>query len=349
MSDPFNLPFFFIIGRPRSGTTLIRTLLDAHPQVIVPPEYPVIPDLFHRLGPNPQWNDSNKTKLLQTFKKPQTFDFWNYDYLRIDEQSLINDLNKLHARVPLSRVIKLFYYHSKSVFPKDNLLLLGDKNPVYALYTPLLMKWFPEAKFLFITRDYRDNLVSMRKFEWEAPNPVLQAWRWKYISRMMLRMKALYPSRVLMFRYEDLASRPEEELKKICDFLQIPFLNSMLSFHEKAGDSFSFIDKTTLLKYHESLTQPIHTSTIGRWREKLTTSEVRLMDATVGSYAEKAGYKREYPNSDLFTRLATLPMQMYGFVLYKLMLAGEYLPYRLKALLSHALPWLAKIYHMLKG
>jgi hypothetical protein len=166
---------------------------------------------------------------------------------------------------------------------------------------------------------------------------------------MMLRMKALYPSRVLMFRYEDLASRPEEELKKICDFLQIPFLTCMLSFHEKAGDSFSFIDKTTLLKYHESLTQPIHTSTIGRWREKLTASEVRVMDATVGSYAEKAGYKREYPNSDLFTRLATLPMQMYGFVLYKLMLAGEYLPYRLKVLLSHALPWLAKIYHMLKG
>lgn len=318
-------------------------------RLLFPPEYPIIPDLFHRIGRNPQWTDSIKTKLLETFKKPQTFDFWNYNYLRINEQSLVNDLNEIQGRVPLFQVIKLFYYHSKSVFLKENLQLLGDKNPVYALYTPMLMKWFPEARFLFITRDYRDNLVSMRKFEWEAPHPVLQAWRWKYITRLMFRLKELYPSRVLMFRYEDLAYQPEIELKKICDFLQIPFYPSMLSFHEKARDSFSFIDKETLLKYHESLTQPINTSTIGCWREKLTSSEVRVMDATVGPYGDKAGYKREYPNSGLFIRLATLPMQMYGFVLYKLMLAGEYLPYRLKAVLSHILPWLVKIYRKFKN
>ncbi|MDK2909953.1 MAG: hypothetical protein PWR20_1520 [Bacteroidales bacterium] len=348
MFEPLQLPFFFIIGRPRSGTTLIRTLLDAHPNVIVPPEYPVIPDLFNRLGAYPHWNASNKAKLLETFKKPQTFNFWNYEYLRIDEQTLSLDITKLQGCIPLHKVLKLFYYHSQSVFPKQELQLLGDKNPVYALYTPRLMKWFPDAKFLFITRDYRDNFLSMRKFEWEAPHPVLQAWRWKYITRMMLKLKEAYPTRILMFRYEDLVTHPEEKLQQICTFLEIPFIPAMLNFHKKAGDGFSFIDRETLLKYHESLIQPINTSSIGRWKEKLTSREIQLMDVTVGEYAGKAGYLREFHHFPLRIQMIALPMQIYGFILYKLMLLGEYLPYRVKVILSQMLPWLVKVYRKFK-
>lgn len=348
MSDPLQLPFFFIIGRPRSGTTLLRTLLDAHPNVVVPPEYPVIPDLFNRLGSYPYWNEANKTKLLKTFKKPQTFNFWNYEYLRIDEQALSLDFNRLQGCIPLHKVVKLFYLHSKSIFPKQELQLLGDKNPVYALFTPRLMKWFPEAKFLFITRDYRDNLLSMRKFEWEAPHPVLQAWRWKYITRMILKLKETSPTRILMFRYEDLAAHPDEELQKICAFLEIPFMPSMLRFYEKAGDGFSFVDRETLLKYHENLIQPINTSSIGQWKEKLTLREIQLMDVTVGNYAGKAGYLREFYHFPLRIRMISLPMRVYGIILYKLMLMGENLPYRVKVILSQMLPWLVKVYRKFK-
>lgn len=348
MSNPLELPFFFIIGRPRSGTTLLRTLLDAHPAVNVPPEYPIILDLFNRFGTSPLWNSHTREKLLQTFKKPLTFDFWNYDYLRIDEQALKNDLEKIEGRVPLSKVVRLFYFHSQSVFTKENIQLLGDKNPVYALYTRQFMRWFPDARFLFITRDYRDNLVSMRKFDWEAPHPVLQAWRWKYITHLMLRLKREYPHRIFMFRYEDLVAQPEEWLRKICSFLQIPYNPVMLSFHEKAEEGFSFIDKETLLKYHDSLVKPINTSTIGLWREKLSSREVQLMDTTVGVHAEKAGYRRLYGSVPLHVRLATWPMRIYGAILYQLMLAGEYLPYNLRVLLSKALPWLVKIYRKLK-
>ncbi len=348
MIDPLQLPFFFIIGRPRSGTTLLRTLLDAHPQVIVPPEYPIIPDLFHRLGTNPYWNKPTQEKLLQTFKKPQTFDFWNYDYLRIDEQALKNDLEKIRGRVPLSKVIRLFYFHSQSVFPKENILLLGDKNPVYALYTRKFMHWFPDAKFLFIIRDYRDNLVSMRKFDWEASHPVLQAWRWKYITCLMFRLKREYPHRIFMFRYEDLVAKPEEWMKKICSFLQIPYNPIMFSFHEKAEEGFSFIDKETLLKYHDSLVKPINTSTIGLWREKLSMREVQLMDATVGMCAEMAGYGPTNVKFTIHLRIVTLPMRVYGSILYQLMLAGEYLPYNLRVVLSKALPWLVRIYNKIK-
>jgi len=56
---------FFILGRPRSGTTLLRTLLDAHPQVKVPPEYPVVLQLYKKYGRIRQWDETT----LEEFKK----------------------------------------------------------------------------------------------------------------------------------------------------------------------------------------------------------------------------------------------------------------------------------------
>lgn len=344
MQDITQIPFFFIIGRPRSGTTLIRTLLDAHPNVIVPPEYPVIPDVFSRMGENPRWDDRKRLRLMETFRKSLPFDFWKYEYLRINEDALVQALNRLPDNCPTRDVIKLFYYYSQSVFKKREILLLGDKNPVYALHTQRLMKWFPGARFLFITRDYRDNLVSMRKFDWEAPDVVLQAWRWKTITRMMLRLKRKAPDRVLMFRYEDLAAKPEEVFGEICSFLRIPFAKEVFDFHFKSSETNGFIDHETLLKYHDSLTRPVHTDTVGKWMQVLHPYEVRKADCVVGKTAEAAGYVRDVQHFNRWLYISLIPMQMYGAALYFLMKTGEYLPYALKIYLARILPYLVKIY-----
>ncbi len=339
------IPIFFIIGRPRSGTTLIRTLLDAHPNVIVPPEYPVIPDLIHRFGLHPRWTPELKKEFLQAFKQPQTFEFWNYDYLQIDEQALLKDLDELPIDTPMTSAIKLFYLHSKSVFPKQEIQWIGDKNPVYALYTRLLMKWFPEAKFLFIIRDPRDNFVSMKKFDWEAPNPVIQAWRWKYITKMMFQLHQKYPERTFLFRYEDLASKPRNLFKKICNFLDIDDDENVFEFYRISGqENLGFIERETFLKYHESLTKPINTDTIGKWEYELQPNDIEILELVAGKWLERAGYQRRYTKKSIILPIKTSPFVIYSWLLYKLMLAGENIPYSLKVKLSRFLPSLARIY-----
>ncbi len=340
-----DIPIFFIIGRPRSGTTLIRTLLDAHPNVIVPPEYPVIPDLIHRFGLYPRWTPKLKNELLQAFRQPQTFEFWNYDYLQIDEQSLMKDLDEMQENTPITSVIKLSYLHSKSVFPKKEIQLIGDKNPVYALYTRLLMKWFPEAKFLFIMRDPRDNFVSMKKFDWEAPNPSIQAWRWKYITKMMFELNRKYPERTFLFLYEDLVRKPQTLFKKICDFLDIVYDKNVFEFYKiSSHENLGFIERETFLKYHESLTKPINTETIGKWEKELQSDEIKTIDYVAGQWAQKVGYSLKYTRKSIVLPIKTWPFEIYGWLLYKLMLAGEYIPYSLKVRLSRFLPSLVKIY-----
>ncbi len=338
------IPFFFIIGRPRSGTTLLRTLLDAHPAVIIPPEYPVILDLYKQFGKRKEFDYNAKKRFLEAFKRPQLFDFWKYEYLQVNEHALHEDMEKLNKHVSFADLLKLVYLHTQSVFKKTTVQLIGDKNPVYALYTTMLMKLFPEARFIYIYRDYRDNFVSMRKFEFEASNIVLQAYRWKYISRMMLQLQKKFPEKFLFVKYEDLASHPETEYAKVCRFLNIDYNPDVFNFYQQREQSYKIVGKETFLKYHESLTKPVGTENIGLWETKLTPREIRLADAVCRKYGpvlkyangNKPLYFGDYP--------AYFGFQMYGFILYKIMLAGEFLPYRIKISLSKVLPLLVKAY-----
>lgn len=338
------IPFFFIIGRPRSGTTLLRTLLDAHPNCNVPPEYPVITDIFHRFGAKSLWNASKSALFYNAFRKPQLFDFWKYEYLNIQEQSLKNDLDSIPDNTPIIEILKLFYLHSASAFPKEEIRLLGDKNPVYALYTSMLMRWFPEAKFVFITRDYRDNFVSMRKFEFEAPNIAIQAYRWKYISRMMLRLEKNYPGRIYRIRHEDLASEPEATLQPLLQFLGLPWDNSILQFHEKAEKVAGQTGKDVFMKYHSSLMNPVNSDNVGLWRKVLTQKEIRIADYITRKIAPRMGYEPQGISIKTTDLISVWFFSAYAFLLYQLMLAGEKLPYALKVRLAGMLPSLVMIY-----
>lgn len=349
MESVSNLPFFFIMGRPRSGTTLLRTLLDAHPEVKVPPEYPVLLDLYKQFGAKPFKDEMVKSQFIQAFKKPLTFDFWKYEYLDINEKALKNDFKNLTSKASFEDIIKLYYYHSGSFFPKRSIRLLGDKNPVYALYTHRLMKIFPNAKIIFIHRDYRDNFVSMRKFEFEAPNIILQAYRWNYITHMMVKLRENHPQKVFFVKYEDLANCPEQEFKKVCNFLEIEFNTKVFEFYKQKNQSFDLVGKDVFLKYHESLTRPVNPKNIGLWKNQLTEKEVRLAD----SVCRKNGILLNYSNAGMHLKVSDyMPIicfKVYGYTLYKLMLAGEYLPYKAKSILSKSLPLLAKTYRKVIG
>ena len=72
-----NIPFFFIIGRPRSGTTLLQTLLDAHPNVIIPPESAVIKECYERFGKVIVWDDKRIQELIHFLYEINKFETWN--------------------------------------------------------------------------------------------------------------------------------------------------------------------------------------------------------------------------------------------------------------------------------
>lgn len=346
-----SIPFFFIVGRPRSGTTLLRTLIDAHPNAICPPEYAILPYLYGRFPRNVKnWSDDYSRLFKETMMAPLAFDFWKYEYLGVDEEALTRLLSGIKGAVRFDEAYKAVYYCSTSLWPKEEIKVIGDKNPVYALNADRLLTFFPGAKFIHITRDYRDNFVSMRKFEFEAPNVVLQAFRWRYLAKKLLTLQKRFPDQFLWIRHEDLAANPETVLRSVDAFLGIPYDETVLNFHEKKeellkrGNSYDLI-----LKYHESLTHPVNPDGVGKWKKVLTDDEVRKADYVIGSLAEECGYQRVYKERSLNLWLSTFPMRSYGYLLYKAMELGDRLPYLLKKYFGKALPQLVKIYRFLTG
>lgn len=323
-------------------------MLDAHPSIIVPPEYPVILDLYNKYGKVKHWNKQTVQAFYEDFKKKQPKEFWKYEYLAMNEKSLQESLHKMVGnKTTFSDMVKAFYYHSTSIFGQKNIQLIGDKNPIYASFTDRLYNIFPEAKFIYLTRDYRDNFLSISKFDFEAPNVILQSYRWKYATRKFLSLAGNNTQQFMHIRYEDLVSMPENELGSICHFLNVDYHPAMLEFHKKAHQAVKLVGEEDFNRFHNGLTQAVHNENIYSWRETLPEKDVALADATVGNYAEIMGYRRQFRQSGLYKKFCILPWSLYAGSLYKAMSLAEYLPPGIRKKIATFLPYLAKTYHKL--
>jgi hypothetical protein len=157
-----NTPMFFILGRPRTGSTLLRTLFDAHPQVIIPQEWPMLLLLHFRFEKVKYWDKKNLEEFYQSLFQPLKIPFWSIrNWPGIDLNLLHSNLLLCEGEQTLETLLKVVYFHYNSFFDKKEIVLIGDKNPAISNHPELLAKLFPTAKFIHLVRDYRDNLVSL--------------------------------------------------------------------------------------------------------------------------------------------------------------------------------------------
>lgn len=254
------IPFFFIIGRPRSGTTLLRSIFDAHPNVVLPFESPVILNLYKKYKKHRQWDDAAVDELYADLEKQPYFERW-----RVDKEDLRQRIMSYQGEISFQVLVRLIYLGYQSVFDKGEVKWFGDKNPVYSFYADRLYRMFPDAKFIHITRDYRDNLVSLKQVTFEAPIPALIAYRWVRANKLMDKIIRKAPKQVYRLRYEDLAASPEVKTKEICNFLGIEFFPEQLEYRKKLEGA-----KERAAEYqirnHQSLMKPVNTGRIAIWK-----------------------------------------------------------------------------------
>lgn len=319
------VPFFFILGRPRSGTTLLRTLFDAHPDVCIPPECKFILDLYPKYGKKTNWTEQDLMEFSDDLVQQWRFNTW-----KIDLEKLKEDLLKCKGNAPYGRICKMVYFNYKSFFEKDEVLLFGDKNPGYTIYTKRLLKIFPEAKFIQILRDYRDNYVSVKDVDFELPVPSLVSTKWKLFYRSVKKMEIQYPDLFRTVKYEDLVDDPEKEMMALCEFLGIRYHAEMLDFYKKEDEVFKVYPKEFITRYHANLVKQVNKSRSGIWKEKLSQKEIRLVDLAVGRTAEEAGYQREYKGFDWLIWVQAFPGIMLAHILAILTKIVDKFPYQLR-------------------
>lgn len=352
MEDITRLPVFFILGRPRSGTTLLTTLFNAHPNVRIAPEFPIMLPLYQKFRHVKDWDEAAILSFVEHLFRQYVFNFRTLDHYRLNREEFTRQLMELKHKGTVRDFLKSVNYHAFSVYEKKETRWIGDKNPVYSIYVKRFLKIFPEARFICIIRDYRDNFISIRNLRdlrLEAPVLPLQVYRWKYATRLFLSCRKKYPERFRIIRYEDLVTDQERIIRELTDFLEIPFDPSVFEFYRKKKEALDAYNDPLIEKVHGSLMNPVNTSRMNQWKSELTEQQVRMADCVAGRAGVLFGYRDETPRHTVWTWFRSLPMQVYGYILFRLMYYGSFLPYRLSLALSVRLLALVRLYTRLTG
>jgi hypothetical protein len=304
-------PMPFIVGAPRSGTTLLRNLLDGHPDLAIPLEthfLPAVFDLTWRQGSTCE-PDALRPALYECVTG-----FSTWPDLGIDAEDFSAALRELEP-FDVTRGLRAFYRLCAEAEGKPR---AGDKTPAYARHLPVVEVLLPESHFIHIVRDGRDVWLSAR----EAPERIAQAWfpfggdaatlaaQWRR-DVLQCRRWALTATYFLELRYEDLLADPGSQLERACRFIDLPYDARMLSYHERdrpeederarvaverfvKGDSDSQPGEPALEESPEDgseLAVPVDPSRRERWRREMPSEEIEAFEAVAGDVLERYGYE----------------------------------------------------------
>jgi hypothetical protein len=279
-------PFVFIVGCPRSGTTLLQRIVDAHPQIAITPETHWIPSYFKKA--------TRKTPEAQVTPKliAKLVNYHRFGQLGIGRDELEKLLGSGGSMSYARFVSAIYDFYGKS----QGKPLVGDKTPGYARNIPLLHTLWPTAKFVHLIRDGRD--VCLSAMDWRKPgkllvrsstwakDPVTTAalwWEW-HIRAAREAGSLLGPELYYELRYESLVSRPRNECARLCTFLGVPYHEAMLRFHEGRTRADPTLDS-------KEAWLPV-TSGLRDWRSQMTAEKVACFDAAAGDLLAELGYPR---------------------------------------------------------
>src|SRR4030095_16294027 len=192
-------PAPFIVGVGRSGTTLLRLMLDAHPEVCIPSETGFIPAVLS--------NSCDSTNARREFVKVIT-EFETWPDFNLSSEEFCHALKA--EPLGLSAWIRAFYRLYAAHFAKRR---WGDKTPVYSSQMPRIEAILPEARFIHVIHDGRDVALSVRPL-WFAPGKDIRtiAHDWKYRIEQA-RYLGRHCRHYLEIYYENLVGHAERELR----------------------------------------------------------------------------------------------------------------------------------------
>jgi sulfotransferase family protein len=282
-------PVTFIVGCPRSGTTLLRHMVSAHSQIVITPEAHWIPLWFEErrgLTPDGLVTPELVSGLLAHLK---------FAMFRLSAEDLIS---LARSRQPISYasfVTGIFDLYGKA----RNKKRVGNKTPDSVRRMDTLHALWPRARFVHLIRDGREVALSLMNwpkvhnkkpgtFSTWKDDPVTTAALWWELNVRRGREagKLLGPELYYEMRYESLIAHPEQECAALCEFLGLQYEEAMLHYHEAYEQSDADQGVT-----HDR--QPI-VSGLRNWKTQMPTEHIERFEAAVGALLDELGYPRSF-------------------------------------------------------
>jgi hypothetical protein len=281
------LPAPFIVGVARSGTTLLRLQLDAHPQLAIPPETSfgtVAAKAASLTGPR---------ALLDALMEHEA-----WDDLRLGEDEALDVIRDVRPW-SVGGALRAIY---QALAAREGKPRWGDKTPGHVGCMPALAEVLPEAHFIHLIRDGRGVAASVRNLPFAPGDGSIEAiaddWR-----DQLLAGRTAGPTlpHYRELRYERLVSDPEGVLKDLCPYLELEYDASMLRAHEFAHRRLDQLPekrrllagvatKVERLARHANVMRPPDPALATRWRTLLSPEEVARFEARAGDLLAELDY-----------------------------------------------------------
>jgi hypothetical protein len=277
----------FVAGPARGGTTLMSVILSSHPKIAVAPENNIIPYLI-RQWRRPKLGRRRLARLREVVRSDAKL-----DALKLDMSEFLSRVDGYEPGVDVRMVCQDFfecYANQAGRMPK----YVGQKKN-FLEYPIGLRRLFPEAKIVGIFRDPRATSFSAaRKISGASLIPAAAKWRRRALNAT--RLATRHPNSYFEVCYEQLVESPERVVQEICDFLEVPFDQAMLSYHERNRDYSQVLRGYEGL--HELTAYAIQKDHIHAWREKMSRHEVAQVEYVCGREMQARGYKPDVRDID---------------------------------------------------
>jgi hypothetical protein len=283
-----------IVGAPRSGTTLLRLMLDSHPELAIPPETG-----FLTLRPKLSWRGERRREEFfeALVNYPPEAPTWP-DF-EIPEEAFREALRELQP-FTIADGFRVFYRLYAARFGKPR---WGDKTPIYCLDLQTIRRVLPEARFIHLIRDGRDAALSLRRM-WFSPGPEIetQAAYWRRCVLAARAAGAGWPD-YLEVRYEDLILNTRETLERICAHADLRYDDRMLGYHTRApvrlsehkgrrgADGATLLTREQRFQQQSRTTEPPDPACVFAWKRAMGAEERARFGLVAGDLLYELGYE----------------------------------------------------------
>lgn len=265
----------FIVGAPRSGTTLLRAMLNRHPRIGLCDETFYFYYVYARRRTFGNLKDArNRRRLAEKYIATD-----RVRRLKLNAGDLTETLVK--EGDSYAAFFASLMRHYASSLGKTR---YGEKTPDHAMHAETLCSWYPDCRIIHLLRDPRDVVASLVRMPWGSNSAMANARRWVSCTEGALRCQDR--DNYLRLRYEDLVQDPQRELTTICSFLDEEYSDAMLQPGENAkADRWWF----------ERAQGKVTTDRYGKWREELTASQVAIVERVTRDHMQRFGYEANEP------------------------------------------------------
>ena len=273
-------PPLIVLGVGRSGTTLLRVMLNRSSEIAIPYESFFVTPLAQRHGRRPKLDDfvDDLGRFYQLYE-------WG-----IGPEEVRPRLREgMTTGEAIAAVFDVYAEHEGK--PR-----WGDKTPLYMQHLPLLEALFPDAFWVHLVRDGRDAALSFLELPegfagktWAQPRTAAQfAARWRMEIRSARRLGAHVGGRYLELRYEELVAEPERELRRVCEHASLTWEPGMLD-HDVAPE-------VSAMPEHRNLARP-PTPGLRDWRNQMSREDAVAFEEVASDVLQSSGYELLNPDS----------------------------------------------------